>query len=76
MRLTELPNPSKQATARLYTSLEPWQRDALFKVRDEYGLSDDALVRVGLTLVLGIIATVPEVVMRALLAEARTGGLE
>jgi hypothetical protein len=55
MRPTTLANPARSVRPTL-TSLEPWQRDALETLRRELGLDGDAVIRSGLTLMLGLLA--------------------
>jgi hypothetical protein len=60
MRIADLPAPSPIAETWV-TSLEPWQREGLLRLREQLGVDADALLRAGVTLVLAIIAaTAPE----------------
>ena len=55
VRVSELPGPSETAEAWV-TSLEPWQRDGLLRLRDSLGVDGDALLRAGVTIVLALVA--------------------
>jgi hypothetical protein len=55
MRLTDQPGPHRNAKA-VIMSLEPWQVRALDRLREQYGLDADSLLRSGLTIVLGAVA--------------------
>ena len=55
MRIADLPGPSNVAEPWL-TSLEPWQRDGILRLREALGVDADALVRAGVTLVLSLVA--------------------
>jgi hypothetical protein len=60
MRIADLPNPAPD-TVTWITSIEPWQREGLLRVRELLGIDADALLRAGVTLVLSIVGTlVPE----------------
>jgi hypothetical protein len=54
MRITDLPNP-EPTTETWITSIEPWQREGLLRVRELLGVDADALLRAGITLVLSIV---------------------
>jgi hypothetical protein len=56
VQLTDLPGPSEKAEVWV-TSLEPWQRDGLLRLRDRLGVDSDALLRAGITIVLALVAT-------------------
>jgi hypothetical protein len=58
MKVADLPAPSRTAKPRLL-GLEPWQIEAVERVRETFGIDGDALVRAGLTLVLGLVAQAP-----------------
>lgn len=55
MKFTDLPHPSRVAE-QWVTSLEPWQREGLLRLRESLGVDGDALLRAGVTLVLAIVA--------------------
>jgi hypothetical protein len=55
MRIADLPAPSLIAETWV-TSLEPWQREGLLRVREQLGVDADALLRAGVTVVLAIVA--------------------
>jgi hypothetical protein len=57
MRIADLPNPAPKAETWI-TSIEPWQREGLLRVRELLGIDADALLRAGLTLALGLVGAV------------------
>ena len=60
MRIADLPNPAPDAVTWV-TSIEPWQREGLLRVREQLGIDADALLRAGVTLALSLVgALVPE----------------
>jgi hypothetical protein len=59
MRIADLPNPAP-GTETWITSIEPWQREGLLRIREQLGIDADALLRAGVTLALSIVgALVP-----------------
>jgi len=70
MRIADLPNPAPD-TVTWITSIEPWQREGLLRVRELLGIDADALLRAGVTFALSIVgAIVPETTT----PPAQTGG--
>ena len=59
MRMASLPNPDRRAQPGT-TSLEPWQIEALERLRTLLGVDVDALVRSGVTIILAVIAAADE----------------
>jgi hypothetical protein len=57
VRVSQLPAPSQVAVETWVTSLEPWQREAILRLRDRLGVDGDALLRAGVTIVLALVAT-------------------
>jgi hypothetical protein len=55
MRIAHLPAPSSIAETWV-TSLEPWQREGLLRLRGQLGVDADALLRAGVTIVLALVA--------------------
>ncbi len=56
MRIADLPNP-ETSTETWITSIEPWQREGLLRVRELLGVDADAILRAGITLVLAIVGS-------------------
>jgi hypothetical protein len=56
MKVSDLPNPAP-GTETWITSVEPWQREALLRIRDVIGIDSDALLRAGLTVVLALVGS-------------------
>jgi hypothetical protein len=57
MRIADLPNPAP-GTIIWVTSVEPWQREGLLRIREELGVDADALLRAGVTLALSIVGAI------------------
>lgn len=55
VRIVDVPHPSR-GTETWVTSLEPWQREGLLRLREVLGVDADALLRAGVTVVLSIVA--------------------
>jgi hypothetical protein len=73
MRIADLPNPAPEGQTWI-TSIEPWQREGLLRVRELLGIDADALLRAGVTLALSIVGAVtPDAATPPASAEGASG---
>lgn len=57
MHVADLPNP-EPSSETWTTSIEPWQREGLLRVRELLGIDADALLRAGITIVLSVVGAI------------------